>query len=388
MLVRLLIIKPIIFQFVALVIVTFVFALDADQNSTILETVFNGGGTANIVGGTNVSSGVYPSYAHVIGQGILCGATLIHSDILLTAAHCQFAFVYDRRIAIGATLRNGSDAAEILSVVSIHQHPMYTRENATYDIMLVKMNSSSEAPIASINRNTRVPNDDELLTIVGFGATSFGGRVSNILLNAQVNVVPYITCLSNYNNILIDNNAMVCAAAPNKDACQGDSGGPLLDPSRNNVIGIVSLGDGCAKANKPGIYARVSAAVDFIDQGICMYSSNPPSNCPSTPSPTPSIRSSPQANIPTNLPEIVPTTSTVSPIQTPQASPVVTVSTLAPTLTRHGSCTENRNSFFARRIPMYRQSFFSVNNCISKCNPIALRFPLMLFGWKLGTCPY
>ena len=187
---------------------------------------------------------------------------------------------------------------------------------------------------------------------------------------------------------------MVCASAPNKDACQGDSGGPLLEPITNNIVGIVSFGDGCAKINKPGVYTRVSAAVDFIDQGICTYSSVPPSSCKtmSTPSPTPRVRSSPQSNIPPvpidlpiSAPGISPTTSTNAPMQTPQATPVV-VTTLAPSFARNGSCTDSPNAFFARRIPMYRKSFVSAS-CTSTCNPIALRFLLLLFGWRLGTCP-
>ena len=55
----------------------------------------------------------------------------------------------------------------------------------------------------------------------------------------------------------------------------GDSGGPLyikdLVPDTDDVlvekfiqIGVVSYGDGCAKANSPGIYTRVSAYYEWI----------------------------------------------------------------------------------------------------------------------------
>ena len=375
-----------IISFVFVVILSFVNTLDAIESKNVVN-IIKSNITASIVGGTTVTKGVYPSYAHVIGGGVLCGATLIHSDILLTAAHCQSAFTYDRRIAIGATFRNGSDATEVFNVVSIYQHPNYNSEDKTYDIMLVKMNSFSNAPLASINRNIAVPIDNELLTIIGFGATSFPGSVSSILLKAQVNMVPYVTCLSNYKNlILIDNDTMVCASAPNKDSCQGDSGGPLLDTASNTIVGIVSFGDGCAKIDKPGVYSRVSAAIDFIDRGICSYSNNPPSNCesisknPPTTSPTPKLRSAPQGNLPTILPVIRPATSTSSPTQnTSHATP----SPLSPT---KDTCTGSLNSLFARRIQMHRNSFFS-DRCTSKCNPTALRLLLFLFGWKRGECP-
>lgn len=65
----------------------------------------------------------------------------------------------------------------------------------------------------------------------------------------------------------------ICAGLPKggKDACQGDSGGPLLCQSESNasefyLAGIVSHGEGCARADEPGVYTRVALFIDWIEQ--------------------------------------------------------------------------------------------------------------------------
>ena len=55
-----------------------------------------------------------------------------------------------------------------------------------------------------------------------------------------------------------------------RDSCQDDSGGPLSTAQGGAArpIGIVSWGEGCAKAGKPGVYARVAVLNTWIEKCV------------------------------------------------------------------------------------------------------------------------
>src|SRR3954452_3707476 len=104
--------------------------------------------------------------------------------------------------------------------------------------------------------------------VVGWGATTEGGSVSETLQQVDVPVVPDSTCASAY-RAGYDAQSMFCAGYPQggRDACQGDSGGPLMvdtDPSPVvawQLAGVVSGGEGCAEPGRYGLYSRLTDPV-------------------------------------------------------------------------------------------------------------------------------
>jgi len=178
---------------------------------------------AKIVGGE--TAGSYPAYAKLSSNtDSFCGSTLIHPDILISAAHCD-GFVGDSAY-LGSNKVDGSDADEVIKIVAERIHPRYGRDDSP-DIMLYKLERSSTVNPVSMHPNSGVPSNNELVRSIGFGLTSDGGSTSNVLLQVDVNAVDHDKCDEAYDNTLIEND-MVCAAAPGKDTCQNDSGGPLL----------------------------------------------------------------------------------------------------------------------------------------------------------------
>jgi hypothetical protein len=90
------------------------------------------------------------------------------------------------------------------------------------------------------------------------------------LMQVEIPVVAEEECKSAYPGSRMDRR-MICAGLPEggKDSCQGDSGGPLVEKSADGEyrqIGVVSFGRQCAEAHAYGVYARVSAFQDWLQQ--------------------------------------------------------------------------------------------------------------------------
>ena len=174
-----------------------------------------------IVGGT-VATKKYPYLGFPAGT-VLCGATLIHSDVLLTAAHCEDAF--DSGVLLGGHKLDGSDLEEYHQTDKNYPHPEYVSGTEPHDIMLVRLTQKSSAKPVSLSTNENYPVQGGILTMLGWGSTSEGGDISYDLLTAEVKVTNYQSCANYYGNLL--DGSVFCAAWPEDwsiDSCQGDSG--------------------------------------------------------------------------------------------------------------------------------------------------------------------
>jgi trypsin len=242
--------------------------------------------TSRISGGTITDPVKYPYFATLVGSRI-CGATLIHPDILMSAGHCQRAFAAETMVFVGAHEVDGMQVTADATRVVVRQYPYPDIDFVSWDndLTLFQLNKPvNSLPPVQLNSDPNVPSPDSTLTAIGFGATQTG-KLSDFLRQVDLYPVDSDTCIQRYvGSTTIDPTAMLCAndPSPGHDSCQGDSGGPLLDKATGIQVGITSFGVGCGDPSFPGVYTRVSTYTNWIHDRICELSAVPPADCATT----------------------------------------------------------------------------------------------------------
>lgn len=176
---------------------------------------------------------------------VVCTATFVAPDVLLTAAHC----VVDRAPSSLATSAEG----ESIPVRSAQVHPSFDRVLHHHDLALLHLARASV--VAPLPLADAPPEPDTLVRVVGFGqitsdATRSEGRHEGTSRVARVDVL-----------------TLELAPEPS-NTCRGDSGGPTLvdDTSGTRVVGVTSFGD--AVCETVGVAARVDVDLAWIRDAI------------------------------------------------------------------------------------------------------------------------
>ncbi|XP_033108586.1 transmembrane protease serine 9-like isoform X3 [Anneissia japonica] len=231
--------------------------------------------TQRIIGGQETQQGKWPWLVSLQNQyGHFCGAVIIGNIWILTAAHCT----YDRSVGginvfLNSTIIDHDDGY-YAQIDEIYMHPDYNDETLDYDIALLRLRrslvySDTVSPICLETNETDNIIYDECF-IAGWGNTDsdvFVDSGSDILLEANVPVIPRTVCDTYYIGGITER--MICAGYEEGeiDSCSGDSGGPLMCPSNDGswyVSGVTSWGIGCAQAERPGVYANVPLLTSWV----------------------------------------------------------------------------------------------------------------------------
>lgn len=185
-----------------------------------------------IIGGERAPLNAYPWFAQGYGG---CGGSLISSEFVLTAAHCQESFP---SLKVGARCRFGANKndencgqySEILYNATEYLHPLFQNDDdgLYYDLMLVQLTEASTITPVQLDLGTLSIDYEEGrsdLWTAGFGLTNYYSDWGpSRLQHIEKNYVPYEECVEAYasSDQSVASN-MICAqnVDPFKSACYG-----------------------------------------------------------------------------------------------------------------------------------------------------------------------
>jgi len=202
--------------------------------------------------------------------------SIISNKAVLTAAHC-IRNTNELSVLVGEhDITNNGDGQQRIRVCEKKIHQSYDSNTFDYDyaVLILCDTLAFDTKVAPVCLPTAGEAFASSTSVVsGWGTLYTNGPMSAILRKAEVNTMTNAECSGSstvYSASAITNR-MLCASNTGKDACQGDSGGPLAVDSGSNsfdLAGIVSWGYGCAQANAPGVYARVTDQLDWIKSNM------------------------------------------------------------------------------------------------------------------------
>lgn len=201
----------------------------------------------------------------------ICGGVILDDRTILTAAHCLQRQSPPDALSVGVGSLQLSRAA-LYPVEKYVAHPRYSVFVAyDNDVAVLKLATpltfrpGSVGPVGWPSSSDRPPYG-ETLSIAGWGLLSEGGSAPDDLYTTSVSGLRNDEegC-ANYSREGRLSDTMFCAGYPDghTDACQGDSGGPLVN-RYNELVGIASWGQGCARPGRAGVYANVSRLHSWI----------------------------------------------------------------------------------------------------------------------------
>ncbi|KAL7580238.1 hypothetical protein ACA910_012977 [Epithemia clementina (nom. ined.)] len=254
----------------------------------------------DVVGGSNATSTEAPFYVALMerigGPGgpfrfRKCGASLLSSRHVLTAAHCVHGRV--------GLLASGVEAVSVGTYQvdkygSVTNGGTFFSLSEKYTIPSTFNSVTLEDDAAIITMKTAIPLadlktkyppvvlantaiiDKTLVTVYGLGRLSERSTTQvEVLQKAETEFITGSSCVQ-YHGRELDPVNMVCAGywQGKIDACNGDSGGPLvlsssIGTSRTIQVGIVSWGKGCGKAWAPGVYTSIEYMHAWIEGETC-----------------------------------------------------------------------------------------------------------------------
>jgi len=242
--------------------------------------------STNIVGGKDAIPYSWPWQISIFEDGEHnCGATLITSEWVMTAAHCvseKNPGLYTIKLGVFNNSRIDEDGEIISNVTEVHRHPDFDYGKLINDIALMKLANPVEftdhiSPVClPTNQDEELPRAGTNLFTTGWGRVNASTyEFPTSLKQVMLPLMSTETCKAKNNvNPIFDEKLHICAGFDQggKGICHGDSGGPAMYQTEDGSwiqIGIncfVQMGR-CASPSGSG-YTKVSAMMDYVKKYV------------------------------------------------------------------------------------------------------------------------
>jgi len=228
-----------------------------------------------------------------------CGGTLLTDKHVLTAAHCiimrevldlddfpdlnEFDLSFHvSDIVVMVAEHDQFDCRDGIQhpICRMTIHPKY-EERRSWDNDFAVLHLTESVALGKQARAACLPNPvssfsgdalvGEILTVSGWGSmTPINYTHPAVLQSTSVTVISQDDCRDSYGHDRIT-DSMICVTGDGKrSSCKGDSGGPLTyeKDGKTYLIGVVSWGRACGKYGDPGVYARVTKELKWIEEQL------------------------------------------------------------------------------------------------------------------------
>lgn len=194
-----------------------------------------------------------------------CGGTIVNDHCILTSAQCTFG-IPDAVLSVRVGSTASQSGGHLFQVDYVDNHHNFNPNTFANDLSVIHVVghlhfSSTVQAIAMPALGQGVP-AGAIATVTGWGSITEGGAFSPVLQSVDIPVITNAVCNQNYGGRITD--GMICAGFNGAGACSGDYGGPLT--FGNQVVGIVSWGEGCGRPNLPAVHTRIAYYRQWIDE--------------------------------------------------------------------------------------------------------------------------
>jgi MYXO-CTERM domain-containing protein len=207
-----------------------------------------------VYGGSAAKACGWPTAVYVSFGSWVCSGTLVHPDVVITAAHCP-----DSPSGRSASIRfgEGQGGGERSVSATCYSNPNYLGNVGPTDYAYCKLDQPvNDVPIIppAWGCDVSAITAGREVVIVGFGNSDNGGSGSKREVTTTINGI----------------NTEAWIGGDGKDACQGDSGGPVYIKLKSEfggddtwrAFGITSGGGACGQG---GTFALMHVAIPWIE---------------------------------------------------------------------------------------------------------------------------